>query len=411
MEFWEEIEKKRKEYRITQERFALHVGISRQHYSGLRNGRFPLTDELKEKMETTLEKLNPNAPLFLLIDYVRIRFPAWEQVNIETIADKVLGIPFDGFERQSHGWNNYENCYMYGNIILCFSSNEELGILLEMKGQGCRQFELYLEYREESWMDFFECVSLYEGVYKRIDLAVNDVYGILDITHLEERCRNGECISVSKKFSVCGSGELRFEKFAMGKTLYIGSRQSEIYFCIYEKDYEQYALHDIPIEEAVVKNRFEIRLSNERAGEAVAQLVSKRYDDEFIEIVVFGIINQYIRFAVRDDNVKKTNWKNDLMWEHFIGGYRDRLRLAAAPKPFSRWRTLNWVSHQCMPTIMGLVADDIKRGTTEIQDMMNSAEPSLKMQKVLGIEKELLREIEARIDEKGKVKFERKARN
>ncbi|MGT2357376.1 replication initiation factor domain-containing protein [Staphylococcus aureus] len=25
-----------------------------------------------------------------------------------------------------------------------------------------------------------------------------------------------------------------------GNTLYIGSLQSEVYFCIYEKDYEQY---------------------------------------------------------------------------------------------------------------------------------------------------------------------------
>ena len=33
----------------------------------------------------------------------------------------------------------------------------------------------------------------------------------------------------------------------------------------YEKDYEQYKKHDIPIADAEVKNRFEIRLKNERA--------------------------------------------------------------------------------------------------------------------------------------------------
>lgn len=46
----------------------------------------------------------------------------------------------------------------------------------------------------------------------------------------------------------------------MGHTLYIGSLKSEVYFCIYEKAYEQYAKLGIPIEETPVKNRFEIRL-------------------------------------------------------------------------------------------------------------------------------------------------------
>ncbi len=405
-EWWKIIESKRKEYRITQGRLALHLGISSGHYRNMRNGIAPLTEEMKEKIETMLERLNPDAPLSLLIDYVRIRFPSYDSVTMRTIAEELLKIPFEeGFEKQSHGWNNYENCFAYGNIFLCSSCNSELGILLEMRGQGCRQFELYLEHRAQSWIDFFEHVNLFDGVYKRLDLAVNDAYGILDVSYLAQKCENGECISKSRKFSVCGSGELRFEKFAMGKTLYIGSRQSEVYFCIYEKDYEQYIVNDIPIEEAVIKNRFEIRLADERADEAVHQLIVKRYEEDFIETVVFGIINHYIRFAVRDDEVKKTLWENDLMWQHFIGCYRDKLRLATEPKPFSRRRTLNWVSRQCMPTIMGLVADDIQKGTTDIEDMMNNAEPSLKMQKMLGLERRIVEELKVKINEKGKVKF------
>lgn len=36
------------------------------------------------------------------------------------------------------------------------------------------------------------------------------------------------------------------EKAVMGNTLYIGSKKSDVYFCIYEKDYEQYAKRGIP---------------------------------------------------------------------------------------------------------------------------------------------------------------------
>ena len=110
---------------------------------------------------------------------------------------------------------------------------------------------------------------------KRLDLAINDKTGILNIPHLTEKCRNEECISVFRSFKSYRSGELvrRGEKECMGNTLYIGSLQSEVYFCIYEKDYEQYKKHDIPIADAEVKNRFEIRLKNERAFYAIRDLL------------------------------------------------------------------------------------------------------------------------------------------
>jgi len=94
------------------------------------------------------------------------------------------------------------------------------------------------------------------------------------------------------------------------------------------------------------------------------------------------------------------------MWQHFIGCYRDKLKLTTEPKPFSRQRTLNWISRQCMPTIVGLVADDIQRGTTEIADMMNKARPSLKMQKMLKLEKEIVEKIKIKIDERGRISYE-----
>ncbi len=58
-----------------------------------------------------------------------------------------------------------------------------------------------------------------------------------------------------------------------GKHPLYHSYQSEVYFCIYEKDYEQYKKNDIPIEDAEVKNRFEIQLKNERAYYAVRDLL------------------------------------------------------------------------------------------------------------------------------------------
>ena len=50
---------------------------------------------------------------------------------------------------------------------------EHLGVLLELKGKGCRQMECYLLAQERSWYDFMlDCMTA-GGVMKRLDLAIN----------------------------------------------------------------------------------------------------------------------------------------------------------------------------------------------------------------------------------------------
>lgn len=51
-------------------------------------------------------------------------------------------------------------------------------------------------------------VLMEDGVMKRLDLAINDKTGILNIPHLTEKCRNEECISVFRSFKSYRSGEL-----------------------------------------------------------------------------------------------------------------------------------------------------------------------------------------------------------
>ena len=66
----------------------------------------------------------------------------------------------------------------------------------------------------------------------------------------------------------------------MGATLYIGSMQSDLYFCLYEKAYGQLVKNGTPLEQADIQNRFEIRLKNERADNAVYDLVSNENPEQ-----------------------------------------------------------------------------------------------------------------------------------
>ena len=52
-EFIEELKRKRDEYGVTQLRFSVACGISREHYNRIETGKLPLTEELKEILKKT----------------------------------------------------------------------------------------------------------------------------------------------------------------------------------------------------------------------------------------------------------------------------------------------------------------------------------------------------------------------
>ena len=220
--FIEELRQKREEYGVTQTRLAVACGISREYYNRIEKGKQSLNDELKEVIEKQIERFNPQEPLFLLIDYFRVRFPTTDALAI--IRD-VLQLKADYMLYEDYGKYGYESKYILGDINIMCSMQEHLGVLLELKGRGCRQMESYLLAQERSWYDFIlDCMTA-GGVMKRLDLAINDKAGILDIPKLKEKYKAGECISYFRKqkdysgTEKCGSDLPK----NTGETLYLGS--------------------------------------------------------------------------------------------------------------------------------------------------------------------------------------------
>ena len=300
--FGHELKMKRETYGISQNKLAVTAGLSRQYINDIENSKKIPTKETKDRILKALEKFNPESPMYILIDYVRIRFPT---CNLKHVIEDILKINISYMQYEARGMFGYSARYFVGDVIVLTSPDETKGILLELRGHGCRQFESYLLAQERSWNDFLAACLDSGAIMKRLDLAINDCTGILDIPELVRKCNNDECVGIFRSFKSYASGELvsRMEedRERMGNTLYIGSLKSDVYFCIYEKDYEQYLKNDIPLEEAEVKNRFEIRLKNERAYYTVVDLLA--YED--VDETVFGIINHYMRFVDKREDVEK----------------------------------------------------------------------------------------------------------
>lgn len=388
------LKERRIDYGVSQGDFAEKVGINRVNLSKIENGKKNAGRELLDRMEILLEQYNPEKKMEILFDYVRIRFPTDDETHI---IETVMGIKMGYFLEEGHAFYGYSSQYFLGDIVLMVSEDKEKGILLELKGRGCRQFEAYLKVQGRTWFDFFRAIEGEKAVLKRIDIAINDRAGILDIEQLAEKCRNNECVSLFRSFKNYQSGELiqarEEDADTMGNTLYLGSLRSEIYFCIYEKDYEQYVKNGIPILEAETKNRFEIRLKDSRAEKAMEDILKF----ENVTSTAFAIINHYVRFVDQDEVKERRNWELNERWSWFLGEEDGDLRLTMKPEPYTLDRAMRWLCRQVAPTLKMVKELDKLRQTETVEEMIQNAKLSVQHQKIL---KQQMSTVEDMITEK-----------
>ncbi|KAF1291030.1 MobT family relaxase [Candidatus Enterococcus leclercqii] len=372
------LKERRTQYGVSQNKLATACGLSRPYLNQMENGGVTASAKTMRKVFDQLESFNPDLPLTLLFDYVRIRFPT---TNARKIVQEILHLKFDYMLHEDYAFYSYQEQYIMGDIVVMLSHEEEKGVLLELRGRGCRQFETFLLAQKRSWYDFFDDCLKARGVMKRLDLAINDRVGLLNIPELTRKCQKEECISLFRTFKSYHSGELlkSDEKDGMGNTLYIGSLKSEVYFCLYEKDYEQYIKLGIPLDQTETKNRFEIRLKNDRAYHAIQDLLKGRS----IESTAFSIINRYLRFADKVEGKRRTNWPLNERWGRFVGRNRKEIQLTSEPKPYTIERTLNWLGRQVAPTWKMAKELDRLNQTTYILDMVQNAQLSDRHKKIL----------------------------
>ena len=86
----QELKEKRSGYGISQSRLAIAAGMTRQYLSDIETGKVLPSAELKTAILEALERFNPDAPLEMLFDYVRIRFPTLDVKHVVVDFLRVL---------------------------------------------------------------------------------------------------------------------------------------------------------------------------------------------------------------------------------------------------------------------------------------------------------------------------------
>ena len=239
--------------------------------------------------------------------------------------------------------------------------------MIELSGEGCRNYEEILDTLNENWKDFFtRCRTIPDCNFTRVDCALDDKLEIVRIEDLIEKKNKGY---IKTKFKVVRSiDEQQGQTYENnGKTIYFGSRKGTIHFAFYQKNYEQAKKLKKKPEDFDVKNRYEIRLMDHKANVFIEEYLMK-YD---CALLVRSVLDSYVTFLDYDKNKKEL--VESKSWRNLIRNTTD-IDFRLDPKSVSFEKSFRWLDFQGGRTLKKLKAYSDFVGDDLIKRIIENAE-------------------------------------
>jgi len=283
-------------------------------------------------------------PLNSCVDWFSCTFLV-EQEPIEVI--RILGLKPEQFKQMKSGGSGYRKGWFFNQIKVLYDGNENMGVHVDMSGEGCRTFE---KYSNLTWLDLFIRFNVHYVAMvnvTRIDIAVDDFKGYFKIPNLIKYVKRGHVTSKFKMARgisnfVITTGE------EIGYTLYFGRPSSDVQIRFYEKNIEQEMKGNVVPESAEVWNRTEIQARNDRA-DMIVRILSN--DINKLGDVVTGILKNYINFrragyvsGKKTGDTNRSRWDSAKFWLDFLGDV-DKLPLTLKPSEVTIEKKYDWFDY------------------------------------------------------------------
>lgn len=288
-----------------------------------------------------------------------------------SVADVVdfLGFSSAEFVLMPVGSYGYRNCSKLadGSVRILSNGTEEMGIHVDIPSKdilivlnrfhtartGSTPFGSGFnvsDFNYNVFQEFLTQIIQFGGHFTRLDLSIDDQIGYFTLNDIYNLCVDAAFSSRFHKWSSENSHDNNGN--VIGWTLYFGSRKSDTFLRIYDKKLEQNSKNDgsCPL---VNHNwvRWELELKNDRANIAVALLLNGSLSQ-----VTCGILSNYIRFIIKDDN-NKTRCTTLPAWDEFISDVQ-KLSIYVAPETLTLDDTKTWLKKQVSRSLAFIVASD-----------------------------------------------------
>lgn len=281
----------------------------------------------------------------------------------------MLGYVMDDFSRMPKGARGYKTMYRlngYSLSVLC-DGNPGMGIHVDVSGSAIgeliRSFSETLKvstpFGEGYDIDFDSTfmVALLErirdnGHVTRLDIAIDDIGSIYFSTDdVYKLYSNTQVVSKFRNMRNVVESEVSGRR--TGHTIYFGSRTSDIFLRVYDKQLERnkkLAASGVCVDNPWV--RWELELKNDRAISVSKMLIAGIP----LGAAAVGVLGHYIRMIELDD-INRSRCSTYPVWADFIDGISS-LKITVPKYEKSMDEKKSWIQRQVMPTLAAVILSD-----------------------------------------------------
>ena len=229
------------------------------------------------------------------------------------------------------GARGYQDRKYFGAISVHFNGRPDMGVWVEMSGQGCRAFE---SISAVGWERLFSFIRENGLKITRLDVAYDDHTGVLPMGEIVNDTQSGMFVSKSDYWETVLSSK--------GATVQIGSPQSKVLIRIYDKAAER------KCDPGTHWIRCEIQMRDDRAiqftniplpiGQAFA-----------------GVLLNYLRYVEPSDDLNKWRWPMRDYWLNLVSD-AERISIYRTPgMEYNLERCKNYVINQAGNAIGAMI--------------------------------------------------------
>lgn len=272
-----------------------------------------------------------------LIDSIRVTFPL--DTTLETVCLLFGGA--EGSVSLPHGYRHYKHAMLLRpGVTVLHGGRPEMGVHVEVSGSGCRQLEA--EGVVKGWEQFIARCLAFKGRFGRIDVAIDDRTGLLDMQQVEASAWRGRCKGRQVLRDTDRDG------VELGHTIYFGSRESDTFCRLYDKRLEQQAKGATDNSHWI---RAELELKSERAH-ALAEVLAA---GELMPTVA-GVLRSHLVFVEPTADTHRERWPVCDWWLRFLAE-AEKVKLALKPADglLTVARAHRWFTVAAGPVLAALI--------------------------------------------------------
>ncbi|MCM6832732.1 XRE family transcriptional regulator [Leuconostoc mesenteroides] len=367
---------------VSQDSLAKRLKITRQTVNRFETGEQKISNKFLDKLLGAYPDLAES--IEVQFDWVSLTFP--DLTSKQVIAD-VLRLQENLFLERPTSQNFYTREMAFAgekNIYIqdfapvknpeTQAIEQKFGTTLYLTGKGTRLFEKALLEQSMNWRNFFEKARQYRGHLTRLDIAINDKWGLLDMNELVKAVQEKRFWSKSKSYAVHGNVD-------DGWTVDFG--KSPFVIRAYDKHKEQ-ANKGYDTD---VKTRVELELHQDKAEYVLDEWLN---NGEKLVNITFDILYTYLWFTngkIEDQQLKSDTVRDEIettvepmpAWS-LLTALGQKMKFVREPKKQSVERIEKWVLQSVVPSLAVLK----KTGHWhEIIEAINSVELSAEHEKLV----------------------------